>query len=253
MEVAERPVAAPRRRPMVPVPRIEAIIHVPIETTRSMEPRPRTDKQPAGEPVWPIVAVRRAIVWRIVVVPVRAHRRHADANNNLRRSYTVASQQPNTQCRNSENLPAGHTFTSSLWLTIEVPPGKAESDCSLRSRGLRHLTRFDPSRRSTPAMLAKDEPAACCQARWLGMLSCNCRSSAWLEPTRAKQLARTLMGNPARHTGAELTVLSTSCSQCGAKSAGKKASAGPPRSPATKPRDQWARSRQALMGFAASR
>ncbi len=83
LEVVERLCATFRQRPVVSVVRVETVVHMPIEPMRTMEPRTGSDKDAPNEPVRPIVPIRRAIIRRIVEVPIRTHRRHANANRNL--------------------------------------------------------------------------------------------------------------------------------------------------------------------------
>ncbi len=72
-----------RHRPMIPMPRVIAIIYMPMEITRPMEPRPRADKDPARKPIRPIVPIGRAVIRSIVEVPIRTPRFHPNPNGNL--------------------------------------------------------------------------------------------------------------------------------------------------------------------------
>ena len=92
LEVVERPVAAPRHRSGIAMPRVIPVIDMPVEPMPAVKPRPSADEQPAGKPVRPIVPIRRAVVRRIVVISVRARRRHTDPNHNLCRSHRTPSQ-----------------------------------------------------------------------------------------------------------------------------------------------------------------
>jgi hypothetical protein len=87
VEMVERLLAVAWKRPMVAMPWIEAIVHVAVKAVRPMKPRTRTEEQPANEPIRTIVAIRGTIIRRIVEVPVRAHRRRANADDNLGRCY----------------------------------------------------------------------------------------------------------------------------------------------------------------------
>jgi hypothetical protein len=51
--------------------RIIAIVYVAIETVMSMEPGAGTDKDAIREPIRPIVAIRGAIIRRVVEIAVR--------------------------------------------------------------------------------------------------------------------------------------------------------------------------------------
>jgi hypothetical protein len=72
-----------RQRPMIPMVRIEPVVHMPMEPARPMEPRPGPKKHATHKPIRPIVPIRRAIIRRIVEVPIRARRLHPDPNRNL--------------------------------------------------------------------------------------------------------------------------------------------------------------------------
>jgi hypothetical protein len=83
LEVVELLRATSRKRSAVAIARIIPVIYVPIETMRSMEPRPCSDKHASVKPIRPIVPIRSAVIRLIVEVPVRAIRRNADPDNNL--------------------------------------------------------------------------------------------------------------------------------------------------------------------------
>ena len=51
----------------VAVLRIEAVVYVTMEVVRTVEPRAGSDEYAAAEPLGPIVPVRSAVVWRVVV------------------------------------------------------------------------------------------------------------------------------------------------------------------------------------------
>jgi hypothetical protein len=78
VEMVERLLSVFRHRAYITVVRIIAIINVAVEAMRAVEPRASADEHPANEPIGPIVAIRSAGVRRIVKVPIRTHRRHAN-------------------------------------------------------------------------------------------------------------------------------------------------------------------------------
>jgi hypothetical protein len=82
LEVIELLRPTRRERPMVPMPRVIAVVHVPMEPSRPMKPRSRSDKDPTRKPIRPIIPIRRAVIRRIVEVPIRTVRRSADINPN---------------------------------------------------------------------------------------------------------------------------------------------------------------------------
>jgi len=83
VEVIELLLTMSRDRPVIPMVRIVPVVHMPMEATRPMEPRPSTDKDPACKPIWPIVSIRCAVIRRIVEVPIWTLRRNTNANCNL--------------------------------------------------------------------------------------------------------------------------------------------------------------------------
>jgi hypothetical protein len=83
MEVVERRLAACRQWPVVTVMRVKTIIHVTIETVVPVEPGTRSKENAADKPVGPIVAVGRAVIRRIVEVPVGAGRLDTDTDSDL--------------------------------------------------------------------------------------------------------------------------------------------------------------------------
>jgi hypothetical protein len=60
---------------------VEATSVEPARSVVATEPRSRSDKDAAGKPVRPVVAMRRARIRVIAVVPVRAGRRYPIAVN----------------------------------------------------------------------------------------------------------------------------------------------------------------------------
>src|ERR1700757_4975603 len=64
--------------------RIEAVVNVTVEVVRTVEPRAGSDEYASAEPLGPVVPVRGAVVWRIVVVAIRARRFGADVDRDLR-------------------------------------------------------------------------------------------------------------------------------------------------------------------------
>jgi len=70
--------AAHRIRAVITKSRIVGVIDVSSEAYRTTEPRSRTQKHSARKPLRPVVAKRCAVIRRVVVVPVRAHRRGAN-------------------------------------------------------------------------------------------------------------------------------------------------------------------------------
>src|ERR1700722_14351050 len=99
-KVVELLIAARGERSVIAVTRIEAVIDVAVETGVPMEPGTGSDEDSVGEPVRPVIAVRRAFIGRIVKVPVRANWSYsdADADGDLCGRGRHATKQGNCEC-----------------------------------------------------------------------------------------------------------------------------------------------------------
>ena len=86
LEVIEAGGTALGEGAVVAVTGIEAVIYVSVEAGVAMEPWAGADEDSANEPVGAVIAVRCAVIRRIVEVSVRAHRSDADVDGNLGRS-----------------------------------------------------------------------------------------------------------------------------------------------------------------------
>jgi hypothetical protein len=74
MEASIRALATARERTVIAIVWIEAVIHVTVKAARSMEPRACADEDASGEPVRAVVAVRCAVIGRVIEVAIRAAR-----------------------------------------------------------------------------------------------------------------------------------------------------------------------------------
>jgi hypothetical protein len=85
MKVVEWLLAALRQRSTVPVVRVKSVVDVTVEAMGTVKPWTCSYEQPADKPVGAIVAIRCAVVWCIVEVPIGTHRRHSnvDADGDL--------------------------------------------------------------------------------------------------------------------------------------------------------------------------
>ena len=81
--------------PPVPKPWIEAAIYIPVKTYRAMKPGTCTDEDSSHKPLWPVIAERRASIWRIVEVTIRTNRSHSDIDGDLRHSPSSTSHDTN--------------------------------------------------------------------------------------------------------------------------------------------------------------
>ena len=84
VEVIEGAVAASREWSVIAVVRIVAVIHVAVEAVGPMEPGSSADEDTAVEPVRPVIAIRSTVIRRVVEITVRAGRRNADTDRDLR-------------------------------------------------------------------------------------------------------------------------------------------------------------------------
>src|ERR1700688_237742 len=73
MEVVEGCLPATRRRPVITVMRVVAVIDMPVESPRTVEPGSSSEKHSADKPVRPVIAVRSAVVRSVVEVSVGAY------------------------------------------------------------------------------------------------------------------------------------------------------------------------------------
>jgi hypothetical protein len=89
-----------RCRSLVAMLRIKVVVHVAVKALRRVRPVAGTDKVTAVEPLGAIVAIGSAVIWRIVVVAIRAAwlRSEVDANGNLRVGLGCGNRK-SKQCR----------------------------------------------------------------------------------------------------------------------------------------------------------
>ena len=73
MEVVEGCLPATRQRPVIAVMRIVAVINMPVETPRTVEPGSSSEKHSADKPVRAVIAIGSAVVGSVVVVSVGAY------------------------------------------------------------------------------------------------------------------------------------------------------------------------------------
>src|SRR5580700_5219311 len=83
VEVVVGLISARRHRSSVAVMRVKPVIDMAGEVVRAVEPGASSNKHAANKPVGPVVAVRRAGVWSVREVPIRAHGRLPNADGDL--------------------------------------------------------------------------------------------------------------------------------------------------------------------------
>jgi hypothetical protein len=108
VEVVELLFPAPRHRSSVTVTRIIAVVDVAVKAVRAVKPGASSKEQPANEPIRPIVAVGRTVIWGIVEVPIGADRRHSNVNGNLGRRHGCGAQQSSSESRENKSFRVGH-------------------------------------------------------------------------------------------------------------------------------------------------
>ena len=108
VEVIEGFISTFRMRTSVAVMRIEAIINVAVEAVRAVEPWADADEHSAVEPLGSVVSVRSAVVWREVVVAIRATRFWSDVDRDLRGCGARNAQHSGKQDRKGKKFPKVH-------------------------------------------------------------------------------------------------------------------------------------------------
>src|SRR5579875_2290217 len=110
MKPIEWPFAALWERTSVSIMRIPAIIDVPVEAVGTVEPRTGANEDASDKPIGPIVAVRSAVVRRIVEVAIGTDRLRSNvhAEGNLSGNCGFGHHQHNGKTRKSKHLPDRH-------------------------------------------------------------------------------------------------------------------------------------------------
>jgi hypothetical protein len=85
--------AARWERPVVAVAIVEMMIDVPVKAFRPVEPRSCANEYAARKPHRAVVTIRRTVIRRSLIVPVRTNRRLSDAYANLSISPLSGSEQ----------------------------------------------------------------------------------------------------------------------------------------------------------------
>src|SRR5579872_7049790 len=70
-------------RAAVALAKVEMMVDMSVEMIRTVEPRSRSNEDPAGKPFRPIVAIWGAVVRRNLIVSIRTNRWLSDADGNL--------------------------------------------------------------------------------------------------------------------------------------------------------------------------
>jgi hypothetical protein len=83
LEMVEGAISVSRKRASVTMTRVETIVDVAKEAMRPVEPGSCTEKDPADEPIRPIVAVGGTVIGGVIEVTVGARGGCSNADNNL--------------------------------------------------------------------------------------------------------------------------------------------------------------------------
>ncbi len=95
---------------------VEVMIDVAVEICRSVKPWSCPDKHAACKPFGAVIAIRRTVVRRGLVISVRADRGRADLHRNLRRSRTSHREKHSgSNNRSCKVLQTFHFLTSDSW------------------------------------------------------------------------------------------------------------------------------------------
>lgn len=113
LEVVEALRPAPRQRPGVTVMRIKAIVDMAEKAVGAVKPGASSKKHPANKPIGPVVAIRSAVIWLIVEIPVRAHRSRSDiyADRNLGLRHRCTAQKGSCESCESKHIDFEHFFS----------------------------------------------------------------------------------------------------------------------------------------------
>ena len=101
---------AGRHGPVIAVLGMEVIIYVAAETFRAMEPGADADKYSATEPLGPVIAIRRTIIGRDVIISVGTLGRRAYGDGHLRVGWGSAHHETDcSDCSNCQQLGCIHS------------------------------------------------------------------------------------------------------------------------------------------------
>jgi len=95
MKVVECLLATPRERSNVTMMRIKAVVDMTEEAMRTVKPRACSDEQAADEPIRAVIAIGRAVIRRIVKIPIRTYRSDPYVDGNLSGSHRCGAGQGN--------------------------------------------------------------------------------------------------------------------------------------------------------------
>ena len=114
-----RVISAMRVCPVIAMPVVERMVHMPVEIMRPVEPGTSPNEHTTREPLWTVVPVRGTVVRRNFVVSVRTNRRRTNAYRNLGwRSQAANKKQASGRSHQSKKLQSTHLFTSVAGIAV---------------------------------------------------------------------------------------------------------------------------------------
>src|SRR6185437_264997 len=113
---------------MVSMTYIKAVVHLPAEVLRPLEPRPRSSEDPMRKPRRPIVVIGSAVIRRVIIVSVRTRRR----GPNLHRRLSVGTRRIHQQQRNSNHQHANPRNTHIQTLFCLEPKHRTKGCASFK-------------------------------------------------------------------------------------------------------------------------
>ena len=81
--------SAHRQRSTIAEVRIEVVIHISLEANRPVKPGSCTNKDAAREPLRTVITERRARIWSVVEIAVRARGSHANPDSDVDLSFCL--------------------------------------------------------------------------------------------------------------------------------------------------------------------
>jgi hypothetical protein len=111
VEVIERLFAAARHRSSVAVAGIIAVVDMAVEVAGAAEPAAGADEHAVVEPIGPVVAVGRAVIWSVVVVAVGTDRLDTEVDGDLGWRYARGAKQGSCENCECEGADFGHDLS----------------------------------------------------------------------------------------------------------------------------------------------
>jgi hypothetical protein len=103
------------QRALVSMMRIEAVIHVAMETRRAVKPRSGSDKYAVNKKIRSVVSIRSTAIWRVIEIPIWTDGRNPDihAYSDLGMCGLDKTKRREYDGRQNNWLPEGHGVLSS--------------------------------------------------------------------------------------------------------------------------------------------